>query len=37
MVSTPTYWSPLKQRADLFEEDWVVDGDPWQFANFRIG
>ena len=37
MVSTPTDWSPLKQRADLFEEDWVVEGDPWQFANFRIG
>lgn len=37
MVSTPTDWSPLKQRADLFEEEWVVGDDPWQFANFRIG
>jgi len=37
MVSTPTDWSPLAQRADLFEEDWVVKNDPWQFANFRIG
>jgi len=37
IVSTPTDWSPLAQRADLFEEDWVVENDPWQFANFRIG
>jgi len=36
MVSTPTDWSPLKQRADLFEEPWVDRDDPWQFANFRI-
>jgi len=37
MVSTPTDWSPLKQRADLFEEPEVDQKDPWQFVNFRIG
>lgn len=36
MVSTPTDWTPLTQRADLFEEPWVDWNDPWQFANFRI-
>ncbi len=37
MVSTPTDWSPLRQRADLFEEPEVDQKDPWQFINFRIG
>jgi len=37
MVSQPTDWTPLKQRARLFDEPWVVQNDPWQFANFLIG
>jgi homospermidine synthase len=36
MVSAPTDWTPLKDRRPLFDEPWVDQADPWQFANFMI-
>jgi len=36
MVSAPTDWTPLKDRRPLFDEPWVDQDDPWQFANFMI-
>jgi len=36
MASVPTDWTPLKQRAQLFEEPELDRKDPWQFVNFRI-
>ncbi|MBC6439295.1 MAG: saccharopine dehydrogenase NADP-binding domain-containing protein [Rhodospirillales bacterium] len=36
MASVPTDWTPLKQRAGLFDEPELDTGDPWQFVNFRI-
>jgi homospermidine synthase len=35
MVGVFTLWTPLANRATLFDED-LDRGDPWQFKNFRV-
>jgi len=35
VVGTYTDWTPLYQRAELFEED-LDRSDPWQFKNVRV-
>jgi homospermidine synthase len=35
MIGVYTDWTPLAERAWLFDED-VDRSDPWQFKNFRV-
>jgi homospermidine synthase len=35
MVGVSTLWTPLANRATLFDED-LDRNDPWQFKNFRV-
>jgi homospermidine synthase len=35
VVGEYTSWTPLDQRAELFQED-LDPSDPWQFKNIRV-
>jgi homospermidine synthase len=35
MIGVRTGWTPLEDRATLFDEP-LDNGDPWQFINFRV-